>query len=345
MNIVEAILIDRKKYNILISSYLWWDLTKVFAETLASNLKFDLIIADQIIPHDKLIKNSDEINFAKLNNDVKSMIDNYKKNDIKKGIIILGYTFPPEKIEFPVDFHININTNPVLQTSIVVNLIKSKGFSRMDVDIHLSYLSKSWKNNKINKFLTMPQNYNEILDQLYTQVFDSVMDNIGKKVYGEKYDEIKNAKEPEKYPLPPEGKDTTIVADQSKLSIKDSVLKYTGENIAEFNSDLDDIIIKSDNEESNNEESNNEESDEEDVDENNDELNVKNPILVKNDYDVYSFINNSIDEDDIKTDMQKTELLINDNLRNQDGGILNNTKIKSNFTDLPYYIGRRKINK
>ena len=113
MNIVEAILIDKKKYNILISGYLWWDLTKIFAETLANNLKFDLVIADQIIPTNKLIKHSDEINFVKLNSDVKSMIDNYKKNDIKKGIIILGYTFPPEKIEFPVDFHININGSKV----------------------------------------------------------------------------------------------------------------------------------------------------------------------------------------------------------------------------------------
>ncbi len=334
MNIVEAILIDKKKYNILISGYLWWDLTKIFAETLANNLKFDLVIADQIIPTNKLIKHSDEINFVKLNSDVKSMIDNYKKNDIKKGIIILGYTFPPEKIEFPVDFHININANPILQTSIIVDLIKSKGFTRMDVDVHISYLSKSWKNNKINKFLTMPQNYNEILDQLYTQAFDSVMDNISKKVYGEKYDEIKNAKEPEKYPLPPEGKDTTIVADQSKLSVKENVLKYTGENIAQFNSDLDDIIIKSDNEE----------DDEEDNEEDgNDELNIKNPVLVQNDYDVYSFVNNSIEEEDVKTDMEKKELLKNDNLRDQDGGIINKTKIKNNYTNLPYYIGRRKI--
>jgi hypothetical protein len=204
----------------------------------------------------------------------------------------------------------------------------------MDVDVHISYLSKSWKNNKINKFLTMPQNYNEILDQLYTQAFDSVMDNISKKVYGEKYDEIKNAKEPEKYPLPPEGKDTTIVADQSKLSVKENVLKYTGENIAQFNSDLDDIIIKSDNEEDD------EEDDEEDG---NDELNIKNPVLVQNDYDVYSFVNNSIEEEDVKTDMEKKELLKNDNLRDQDGGIINKTKIKNNYTNLPYYIGRRKI--
>lgn len=342
MNIVEAILIDRKKYNILISGYLWWDITKLFAQTLANNLNFDLIIADQIIPYDKIVKNSDEINFVKLNNDVKTILDNNKKSDVKKGLVILGYTFPPEKIEFPVDFHVNINVNPVLQTSIIVDLIKKQKFSRMDVDIHTSYLSKSWKSNKITKFITVPQNYNEILDQLYSQIFDAVMDNIAKKVYGEKYDEIKNAKEPEKYPLPPEGKDTVIVADQNNMSVKDNILKYSAENIGEFNAELEDIIIKSDNEDSDDDNSN---------DNDNDELTVKNPILVRNEYDVYSFINNSIDEDDIKenninnnklTDMEAVELLKNDQYRDQNGGIAIKKKgVKSGIT--PYYIGKRKI--
>jgi hypothetical protein len=49
---------------------------------------------------------------------------------------------------------------------------------------------KSWKFNKINKTVTYYPDYLEKQNQLYTMIFDGIMTNIEKKLYGDRYDEL-----------------------------------------------------------------------------------------------------------------------------------------------------------
>lgn len=235
MNIVEAILIDRKKYNILISGFTWWWYFDEIIKTLSSNLGFD-VIYNTYTTNNKLITSSDHLNFMKLNDDVKSLLDRNKNSGKFNGIIIVSPTFPPEKIEIPVDLHININTDMALLSTITSDYIKEHNITRMVMDTHLSYLSKSWKSNKISKFIKYGANYLETQDASYELLFETIMDNIMKKVYGEKYDEIKNNV------VNPDAKKLINFSDEKEPSLVDLAKINTANNYGNFVKEAEEII-------------------------------------------------------------------------------------------------------
>jgi len=183
MNIIEAILLEKKKYIILLSGFMWWPYFNKVAKTLADNLEFELIETSVLVPHDKLISSADQINFPALNEIIKSRLEKY----IGKGYIITSYTFPPEKLDFFPDIHINLNANAMLLTSISVEFIKQKGINRMELDNNISYLLKSWKTNKIAKTINYSPDFLEKQNDNYGTLFDFIMENIEKKLYGEKF--------------------------------------------------------------------------------------------------------------------------------------------------------------
>ena len=235
MDIVEAILIEKKKYIVLLSGYLWWNVFNDIVEALGKNLNFEIIYIHPLVPDTMLITSADHINFPVANELIKK-----KLTETKKGLIVVSYTFPPERIEFYPDFHINISTNQILLTSLIVELAKEKGFKRIDIDNHISYLTKSWKTNKIGKSILFFQDYMNKINDLYSLIFDSIMDNIMKKLYGEKYEEYKTQKKI--------NTDTKLinVSDPTKISPSDAILISDGIKSAKFTNNLDDIIIETD---------------------------------------------------------------------------------------------------
>jgi hypothetical protein len=241
MNIVEAILEKKKKYIILISGYLWWSEFNSIVKTLADNLHFELIVVNQLLPENKLITSSDHINFNVMNELMNEKIE----SDNPHGYIIVSYSFPPElSPKLYPDIHINIQASSILLTSLSLDLYNTKKISRMDVDIHLAYLSKSWKMNRIQKTITLQPDYAQTIDKTYGIIFDTIMENISKKLYGEEtYEKITAEKPVNKYPLPSNEKQETIkVSDNTKLSVHEKNLINNGQKIGEFISDLDDII-------------------------------------------------------------------------------------------------------
>lgn len=313
MNIVEAILVDKHKYNILISGYLWWSNMDFIIKTLANNLNFDVIYADSFVSKNKLPINAEQINFPKLNYDVKSKMDDNKKKNIYKGLIIVSFTFPPEKIEFYGDFHININVNPNLLSKIIVELVKTQFIQRFDIDAHIGYLSNSWKTNKINKYIVYMDNYLDGTNQemSYYQMFDALMDNIMKKVYGEKYEQLKNVTIADsKYKLPPDNQKMINISNPDILTVKDASMISQNERIGNFTEELEKIV--SEDEKIKYDKNGN--------DNTNTELNIKRPILAKDQYNSFSFI-----KDQIKIDNKYT------------------AKNKKTQLEQPYYIGRRTL--
>ena len=236
MDIVNAILIEKKKYIILISGYLWWNVFNDLISALGNNLNFEIIYINQLLPENLLITSADHINFPVANEIIK------EKSNNKKGLIIVSYTFPAERLEFYPDLHINISVNQILLTTLIVELSKEKQLKRMDIDNHLSYLTKSWKTNKIGKNIILFPDYTTKINEIYSLLFDSIMDNIMKKLYGEKYEEYKVQGKIE------ESKESKLIniSDPTKISIKDKILINDGIKKAIFTNDLDDIIIQTD---------------------------------------------------------------------------------------------------
>ena len=191
MNIIEAILLEKKKYIILLSGFMWWPYFNRVAKSLADNLGFELIETTVLVPHDKLISSADQINFPALNEIIKSRLEKYTE----KGYVITSYTFPPEKLDFYPDIHINLNVNAMLLTSISIDFIKQKGINRMEIDNNISYLLKSWKTNKIAKTINYFPDFLEKQNDIYGTLFDFIMENIEKKLYGENFIKNKIAKE------------------------------------------------------------------------------------------------------------------------------------------------------
>ena len=259
MNIVDAILDKNKKYIILISGYLWWDNFNSIIKALATNLNFEVIYINQLIQENKLITSSDQINFPVINEIVKEKLNNNKETKIYKGYIIVSYSFPPERLDFFPDIHVSIQANPVLLTSLIIDLIKTKNVSRMDVDIHLAYLSKTWKTNKITKTIFLQPDYEPNINKYYGFIFDAIIENITKKLFGEKAEEILAQNNSQvnvsKYPLPPTNQTLTTISDDTKLTTHTLNVINEGVKISELNTDLDDIVLnnKNDDDDSNNE--------------------------------------------------------------------------------------------
>jgi hypothetical protein len=340
MNIIEAILSRNNKYILLISGYLWWKGMDEIVEALAENLGFEVLKINQLLPYNKLVTSADHINFTPINELMKEKLDYNRKKGLSKGYIIVSFTFPFERLDYYPDFHININVNPTLLTTITVDLMKTYKISRMEVDAHLSYLSKSWKTNKIQKFIIFPHNYQDkdVLNNLYAIMFDSIMDGIMKKLYGEKYEEYKNANL-----IGIKNKELINVSDNDKLSVKDIQNINQGVKTAELIDELDDIVIKSDDSDSDSD------SDSDINIKLNTEINLNANKIINIDTESESASNsefnlktnsktdsesNSVSKSDTKsnldTELDETETQTDTNKK---GGSKNNIK----------YIGKRKI--
>jgi hypothetical protein len=235
VTIIEKILEQKKKYIILLSGLLWWDYFNYIVKILADNLGFELIYVYSLLPDDKLISSADHINFPALNEIIQDRLKKYTN----VGYIIVSYTFPPEKIEFYPDFHINININPLLLTNITIEFVKSSNISRLDIDNHINYLFKSWKTNKINKTIIYHQDFIEKENLLYGYIFDAIMENIEKKLYGENFDKIKENIKIDPFTTK---HDYIKISDPTKLNNKDKLIIHQGKQFGSLISGLDDAI-------------------------------------------------------------------------------------------------------
>lgn len=157
MNVVEKFISDlkqkSKKCIILLSGFDILHLEE-YAKLLAQNINFELI----------------QFKYPEFD------ILNNKINDSdSNGIIVYGLTFPTDKLEFKPFYHISLSAN----RSIVVDEEK------------FNIYQENVKNNIVNKF----KNMKDILyhDEIYTEIFNMIIDLIMKRVYGDRYEEAQKA--------------------------------------------------------------------------------------------------------------------------------------------------------
>jgi hypothetical protein len=326
MNIVDAILEKNKKYIIFISGLLWWDEFNSIVDALKTNLKFEVIYINQLIPENKLITSSDHINFTAANEIIKEKLDKDKETKTYRGYIVVSYSFPPERIDIYSDIHVSIQPNSLLQTSLIIDIIKKKNIPRMEVDMHIAYLVKSWKSNRISKTIIVQPDYVENINKYYNFMFDAIIENINKKLYGEKAEnmgiEEQTNELKEKYPLPPDPQPIQNISDPVKLSSREKGIINNGIELSNFVTDLDDAAFnKIDSEDNNNDAEL--------------EADVKNNTLTfdENLNLINKEISEEADEDDEEEEEEEKDIT---------GGYKNKSKVMKR--SMPYYIGRRKIN-
>jgi hypothetical protein len=187
-NIIDVILELRKKYIILISGCIWWTTIRKLISYLIGTIKFELIVLESKFFPKSLM----DINFIKLNSEVREILDRIKKNEgLSSGLIIIGYTFPTNLIDFPVDIHININIDNMLLNKLIVEVQKQKNIKRMEFEDFNSFITESYNSNKINKYIKITSKYETEFNYIYHTICKLIFDNIEKKIYGDNYEKFK----------------------------------------------------------------------------------------------------------------------------------------------------------
>jgi replication initiation and membrane attachment protein DnaB len=153
MNILEKFISIFKNCIIIISGYEKLHLSE-YADQLANDFNFELLE----------FKYPD---FDSLNKKIKDLHENNNNN---KGIIIYGLTFPKEKLEFKVNYHVSLSANKTL----------------VDDENEYNLYNNNVKENFINKFKNVKiAAFNE---ELYDDIYNTCIDFVMKKVYGENYE-------------------------------------------------------------------------------------------------------------------------------------------------------------
>lgn len=229
-SVLDIILIQKKKYIVLLSGLPFSPIEKI-----ASELEKDF--------------NATTLNFLHLDfNDDLSVINNRVSTLLQKSepqpIFILAKSFPSSILKLPVDLHLNISLNKTL----TMELDPSK-----TENLYEQY-QEIIKTNRVNRYINIKKDYD--LNEIILNIFNFIIDDIEKKVYGDKYDNLSskaktNTDSNEPYKIVQKPNSSKLVSDPNALSYqdkKDNALKTT---IDDINSDidtdyLDELVDKSD---------------------------------------------------------------------------------------------------
>jgi hypothetical protein len=167
-NILDIQLLNKKKYIILFSGLEFSPIEKIVND-LAKD--FNAIVLNYL--HLGIDEN---INLEPLNTRVNDLIS--KNKNSPQPFFIIAKSFPSNKLKIPVDLHINISLNKFA----IINLDPAK---RPDLpDLYI----KSLQSNHINKYINLKKDYN--LEDIINDIFNLIIDDIEKKVYGDKYNKL-----------------------------------------------------------------------------------------------------------------------------------------------------------
>ncbi len=162
-NVLDVLLMRKKKYIVLFSGL---DFSPV--EQIANDLSKDF--------------NSTVLNFIHLG--LEDSLDpvNTRVNDLinksNKPLFIIGKTFPSSKLKIPVDLHIHISLHQIA-------ILKLDPLKRQDLPA--KYV-ESIKTNRVNKYINLQKEYS--LDKIEDEIFNIIVDDIEKKVYGDQYESL-----------------------------------------------------------------------------------------------------------------------------------------------------------
>lgn len=169
-NVLDIILMKNKKYIILFSGLEISPIEEIVND-LAKN--FNAIVLNYL--HLELNNNLKVMNERVLDLISKTQTQTQTQT---QALFIMAKSFPTEYLKIPIDYHFNI----FLNKTTVLELDNKQTFDSYD-----NY-QKILLTNKINKFIKIKK---EIpLDNIIGDIFSIIIDDIEKKVYGEKYDKL-----------------------------------------------------------------------------------------------------------------------------------------------------------
>jgi len=249
MNIVEAYIKFKKQLIILISG-LPGSGTLNLAKNIEKDFKLKLIDQNDYYILDYNVNvtlqngitlinwyNDDSIEWNKLNID----INKYKSN----GLVIFGISFPKNKIDADIDYHIHLNISKKMYMD-KRKLFYEKNNQDYDIvseklkvnQLIYPYYFESLKNNKIDKFVDI----NELNDyQIYDNIFDILIDFINQYLI-----QRNNTKKTYTDSTPKVSKIDTDETISASLELSDTS-KYSYDQDLDMISSLtdeDDILIK-----------------------------------------------------------------------------------------------------
>ena len=161
-NILEILLLKKKKYIVLFSGLKCSPIEKIVNEL---HNDFNAIILNYL----HLDYNDDLI---VINNRINTLLDEKKE----QVFFIMAQSFQADKLKFHIDYHIHI--------SLSQNLLK-----KLDPrpDLYEIY-QKEIQKNRINKYINLKNDYK--LDDIINNIFNFIIDDIEKKVYGDQYNKL-----------------------------------------------------------------------------------------------------------------------------------------------------------
>jgi hypothetical protein len=237
-NILEILLLKKKKYIVLFSGL------KVKIPDLECSI-VEKIVKELYNDFNAIFLYYLDFNYLDLNfNDNLNIINERVKNllDEKKEqvLFIIVQSFPTDKLKFHVDFHIHI--------SLSQNLLK-KLDSKPDL---YEIYQKEIQKNRVNKYINIKNDYK--LDEIINNIFNFIIDDIEKKVYGDQYDKLnhnvfkesKESKESSKLVFNPNAISSEEKRENEKKLIEKEIQEQIDEdeiNISdEDEEDMEDVI-------------------------------------------------------------------------------------------------------
>jgi hypothetical protein len=166
INIIDAILMQKKVYNIIISG-LAAELITNISKILESDFNAIVLNYNHLELDDNLTVVNDRVNDILL-----------KKKDEPQIIIIIGKLFVAKKIKFQVDYHIHLSINKTLFLELYPDKTSEYYDNYADV----------LKTNYVNKYMNVKKESD--INEIINNIFDLIIENIEKILYGDKFNAL-----------------------------------------------------------------------------------------------------------------------------------------------------------
>ena len=165
-NVLDILLLNKKKYIVLFSGLEFSPVEKIVTDL---SKDFNAIVLNYL--HLNLDDSLDPLNTR-----VNDLLN--KNEKMTQPIFIIAKSFPSDKLKIYPDIHINIS----LHKFAILNLDPAKRADLPDL------YAKSIQTNRVNRYINLKKEYE--LNDIINEVFNLIIDDIEKKVYGDKYESL-----------------------------------------------------------------------------------------------------------------------------------------------------------
>jgi hypothetical protein len=195
-NVLDVLLLDKKKYIILFSGLEFSPVVEI-----ANNLAKDL---NAIVFNFIHLELNDSI--EPINKRINQQLEKYEMTP--KPFFIIAKSFPSNQLNFTYDAHYNISLHPNV-------IYKLDPLKRSELP---QQYTDSIKKNQITRYINVKKDVSNVTYE--NEIFDLIIDDIEKKVYGNQYNKLShkfyNSSEDNNKPII-----SKLVSDPNSISLKE----------------------------------------------------------------------------------------------------------------------------